>query len=79
MDVRPVNDDFFRVALLVIGFFYFLVLFKSIFSYARWVFPLIEYVGQSTSSALRHRFLFGAICVGAAGSAVWDLAKRLFL
>jgi hypothetical protein len=64
------------VAVYVYLFFLLLNVFRGLFSYARWVFPKIEFV-SSISSTIAHRSFLLAILIGIVGSAVWDAIKTL--
>ena len=61
-------------------FFLMLHLFRTVFNYARWTFPIMEYKG-STDSARKHRYILGVIVVGGLtgvfGNSLYDLLKKL--
>src|SRR5262249_41825160 len=52
-------------------FFVFANVFRAIFSYARWVFPKIEF-DSARSSTAAHRAILLALLIGIVGSALWD-------
>ena len=61
-------------------FFFTLLLFRLLFSYARWTFPIMEYRG-TTDAARKHRYILGIIivggCTGVFGNSLYDLLKKL--
>ncbi|MGO9543206.1 MAG: hypothetical protein ACLPPF_00195 [Rhodomicrobium sp.] len=59
-------------------FYFSLVLFRIIFSYARWAFPKIEMSSNMNSSQLLHRTALGAIVLGIVGSFAYDIIKTVF-
>lgn len=52
--------------------------FRTLFHYARWVFPAFEY-RHDKSKAFRHRLTLSALSVGLLGSLLYDILKVLFL
>ena len=71
-------QDFFRIGVYVFQFFIFANIFKAIFNYARWVFPLVEYTGSKHPAKLHKIFLL-AIVVGVFASATIDIVTSLFV
>ena len=61
-------------------FFLMLHLFRALFNYARWTFPIMEYRG-STDVARKHRYILGVLVVGGLtgvfGNSLYDLLKKL--
>ena len=61
-------------------FFLMLHVFKLLFHYARWVFPIVEYRG-SKDAARKHRYillsLVGGGLIGVFGNSLYDLLKIL--
>jgi hypothetical protein len=56
-------------------FLFSLNVFRTIFSYSRWVFPKIEIENDVRRSPLRHRAAWAAISAGVFLPALYDLAK----
>jgi len=54
-----------------------MVLFRLLFHYARWVWPLVEYQSSKNKSG-KHQFVIGAIALGIASALIWDLIKIIF-
>ena len=61
-------------AAYVYVFFLSLHLFKALFDYTRWVFPIVEYKG-STDSAQKHRYIWGGLIIGVSANFLYDLIK----
>lgn len=55
-------------------FFLMLHLFKALFDYARWVFPIVEYK-STTDTAHKHRFILGGLIIAIFGNFLYDLFK----
>ncbi len=55
-------------------FFIALNLFRILFDYARWIFPLVEY-HDPTGTALKHRVVLGVLILGVLGNFIHDLLK----
>ena len=55
-------------------FFLMLNLFRVLFVYARWVFPIVEYRG-STNIARKHRYILGSLVIAVFGNFLYDLFK----
>lgn len=61
-------------------FFLMLQVFRMLFHYARWIFPIVEYRG-SNDAARKHRYillsLVGGGLIGVFGNSLYDLLKKL--
>ena len=55
-------------------FFLMLNLFKILFDYARWVFPIVEYK-STTDTVRKHRFILGGLIIAIFGNFLYDLLK----
>jgi len=53
-----------------------LFLFRALFHYARWVFPIVEYKHER-SRTLMHRAALGTLTLGLIGSVIYDALKAL--
>jgi hypothetical protein len=54
-----------------------LIIFRLLFHYARWIWPLIEY--QSSGNRERkHRIILGAITIGLVSKFIYDIFKAIF-
>lgn len=62
------------VAIYIYLFIIFLYIFRTLFNYAKWVFPVVEL--ENASSAF-HRAILGVITFGIISSAIYDLGKIL--
>lgn len=64
----------------VLLFFFMLHVFKLLFHYARWIFPIVEYRGAK-DAARKHRYflltLIGGGLIGVFGNSLYDLFKKL--
>jgi hypothetical protein len=56
-------------------FFVTLVLFRTLFSYTRWVFPKVEIETDATAKPIRHRAIWGAILLALVGPAAYDFVR----
>lgn len=60
-------------------FFLMLHVFKVLFNYARWIFPIVEYRG-SKDAARKHRYILGILVVGGLtgvfGNSLYALLKK---
>ncbi|MDE0483156.1 MAG: hypothetical protein OXI67_11295 [Candidatus Poribacteria bacterium] len=66
-----------ETAAYVYVFFLSLHLFKALFDYTRWVFPIVEYTG--TQSAVgKHRIILGSLICGVLANFIYDLIKIIF-
>jgi len=70
-------EDFFRIGVYVFLFFIFANVFKAIFTYAKWVFPLVEYTDTNHPARLHKNFLI-AIMVGISVSTIIDVLFLYF-
>ena len=76
--IRSVFTSPFLQAAVYVYFFLLTLIFTQVmFSYARWIWPLVEYVG-SKSAATRHRALWATISLGLMVSVIYDVLKWLF-
>ena len=57
-------------------FFIALNLFRILFDYARWIFPLVEYQDPS-GTVIKHRIFLGGLILGVLGNFIYDLLKIL--
>lgn len=64
-------------AIYVYLFFLMLNIFRILFSYTRWVFPVVELDRARVTSIQRHRLLWYAIIIAIAGNFVTDAIKVL--
>jgi len=69
-------SPFLRAAFYVYIFFFSLTLLRIAFHYARWIWPLTEYKGQS-NKALKHKAVFVTICSGIGLKILYDVLKWL--
>ena len=75
-----INNTFGRFSVFVQNgayvciFFLTLHLFRALFNYARWAFPIMEYRG-STDTARRHRYILGGLIIAVFGNFLYDLLK----
>lgn len=58
-------------------FFASLIIFRLLFHYARWVWPLVEHK-SSKNKAIKHQIILGAITLGLVTTVIWDLIKIVF-
>jgi hypothetical protein len=70
------ESGFLQNSLYVYLFAAAIILFRILFHYVRWVFPLVEYRAP-TSRALLHRASLAALVLGVFGSFVYDVLKYL--
>ena len=68
---------FVQSAAYVYVFLVSLILFRLLFHYARWVWPLVEY-RSSRNTALKHRLSLGAIMLSLISALIYDLFKSIF-
>ena len=50
--------------------------FRILFSYARWMFPIVEYK-NSTSNVRQHRYILGGLILAILGNFLYDLLKLI--
>ena len=55
-------------------FFLMLNVFKILFDYARWIFPIVEYK-SSTDTVRKHRYILGCLVIAVFGNFLYDLLK----
>jgi hypothetical protein len=54
-----------------------LLIFRTLFSYSRWVFPKIEIESEARGSPLRHRAVWAVVMAGILLPALYDVIKAL--
>lgn len=54
-----------------------IIIFRVLFHYARWVWPLVEYQSPKNKSG-KHQFVIGSIALGLFIAFIWDLIKLIF-
>lgn len=67
---------FVKSAAYVYIFLLTLILFRILFHYARWIWPLIEYQSPR-NKALKHRIVLGVIFIGLIGKLIYDLIRLI--
>ena len=55
-------------------FFLMLNVFKILFDYARWIFPIVEYKSL-TDTVRKHRYILGGLVIAVFGNFLYDLLK----
>ena len=55
-------------------FFLMLHLFKALFDYTRWIFPIVEYKSLA-DNARKHRYILGCLIIAIFGNFLYDLFK----
>ena len=68
------HSGILKSAAYVYVFYVLLLLFRILFDYARWIFPIVEYK-ESTDSAQKHRAILAAIILGVLGNFIYDVFK----
>lgn len=68
------HSGILKSAAYVYVFYVLLLLFRILFDYARWIFPIVEYK-ESTDSAQKHRTTLAAIILGVLGNFIYDVFK----
>ncbi len=63
-----------KSAAYVYVFYFSLFLFRLLFDYARWIFPIVEYKG-SIGTARKHRAILGVLVLGVLGNLLYDVFK----
>ena len=69
-------SSFVQNAAYVYVFVVSLILFRMLFHYARWVWPLVEY-RSPRNAALKHRWALGIITLGTVTALICDLVKAI--
>lgn len=64
-------------AIYIYAFLFCLNLFRSVFMYARWIYPKIELVALDPSRPNRHKALLTIILLGVLASGIWDGVRTL--
>ena len=68
------HSGILKSAAYVYVFYVLLLLFRILFDYARWIFPIVEYK-ESTDRAQKHRAILAAIVLGVLGNFIYDVFK----
>ncbi len=55
-----------------------LVGLRTLFHYARWIFPTAKYRSEKSSS-LGHKAILGALALGLVGAVLYDVLRAMFL
>ena len=71
------ESGFLQNSLYVYLFAAAIILFRILFHYVRWIFPVVEYRAP-TSRAILHRAVLAALLLGIFGSFIYDVFKYLF-
>jgi len=66
------------IAIYVYIFFLTLTVFRILFNYFRWVFPLVEFKTKKSTKITKHRAFFYFILTAIIGPLIWDIIKALF-
>ncbi len=69
-------SEFVKAACYVYVFLASLIIFRVLFHYARWLWPLLEYKTAS-DKATKHRFFLCTIVIGLITAFIYDLVKTL--
>lgn len=78
-----INKVFLDVSVFLLNGLYIyiflisLMLFRLLFHYARWVWPLVEYQSDKNKN-INHQFIIGALVLGVITSFFVDLIKKIF-
>jgi hypothetical protein len=70
-------STFVQSASYVYVFLASLIIFRLLFDYARWVWPLVEY-RSSTNIGQKHRIILGTITLGLVSACIYDILKTIF-
>ena len=73
-DLFGEHSGILKSAAYVYVFYFSVLLFRILFDYARWVFPIVEYK-ESTDTAQKHRAILAAIILGVLGNFIYDVFK----
>ena len=74
--LKMTPSPFLSAALYVYLFVVFLLSFRILFHYARWIWPLVEFRGPKNKS-IKHKLLWSGLALSLFGSAVYDVLKAL--
>lgn len=66
------------IAIYVYIFFLTLTVFRILFNYFRWVFPLVEFKTKEGTKMVKHRAIFYFILASIIGPLIYDIIKALF-
>jgi hypothetical protein len=70
-------SNFVQSASYVYVFLASLIIFRLLFDYARWVWPLVEY-RSSANIGQKHRIIIGLITIGLVSAFIYDILKTIF-
>lgn len=73
-DLFGEHSGILKSAAYVYVFYFSVLLFRILFDYARWIFPIVEYK-ESTDTAQKHRAILAAIILGVLGNFIYDVFK----
>ena len=68
------HSGILKSAAYVYVFYFSLLLFRMLFDYARWIFPIVEYK-ESTDTAQKHRAILVLLVLGVFGNLLYDVLK----
>jgi hypothetical protein len=68
---------FVKTGAYIYCFVIVLMLFRLLFSYSRWVFPMVEIEAEIRASPLRHRTVWGAIVLALVAAFLYDGIKAV--
>ena len=68
------HSGILKSAAYVYVVYFSLILFRILFDYARWIFPIVEYK-ESNGAAQKHRAILAAIVLGILGNFIYDVFK----
>lgn len=71
-------NTIFLIAVCFYIFFLLLLLLRIIFNYARWIFPLLEFIPKPGTKMGRHRATLSIIALGIISSLIRDIIKSIF-
>ena len=63
-----------KSAAYVYVFYFSWILFRILFDYARWIFPIVEYT-ESPGTAQKHRAILMTLVLGVLGKLIYDVIK----
>lgn len=68
------HSGILKSAAYVYVFYLSLILFRIIFDYARWIFPIVEYK-ESAGTAQKHRTILATLVLGVLGKFIYDIFR----
>jgi hypothetical protein len=66
------------IAIYIYIFFIILFIFRLLFNYARWIFPLLEFAPDGGTKMGKHRTILSVIFLGVLVSLIWEILKFIF-